>query len=104
MVERLGLCIYPSHLVYQVWFALSSASVFCRTDKETDSETFYTSVLELFEDPEEQDEVKDLTAWWNRQIFPSFSNVVRVLPAESALSKIKAKRAALKALNAGGHE
>ncbi|KAJ3549076.1 hypothetical protein NMY22_g1014 [Coprinellus aureogranulatus] len=73
-----------------------------RTDKETDSETFYTSVLEVFEDPEEQDEVKDLMAWWNRQIFPSFSNVSRIVPTNSALSRIKAKRAASK-VSANGH-
>jgi hypothetical protein len=50
----------------QVRFALSSAGVFSRTDAETDSETFYTSVLELLEDPEEQDEVRPLILWWNQ--------------------------------------
>lgn len=99
MLCSLSCC--PLFISTQVRFALSSASVFCRTDKETDSETFYTSVLELFEDPEEQDEVKDLLAWWNRQIFPSFSNVTRIIPANSALSRIKAKRAVLKARNSG---
>jgi hypothetical protein len=83
----------------QVRFGLSSASIFCRTDKETDSETFYTSLLELFEDPEEQDETKDLLSWWNRQVFPSFSNVTRLAPTNSVLSKMKAKRAALKAID-----
>lgn len=88
----------------KVRFALSSASVFCRTDKETDSEAFYTSVLELFEDPEEQSETKDLIAWWNARIFPSFSNPQKAIPTNSALSKIKERRAALRALviNAGG--
>ncbi|KAJ3533220.1 hypothetical protein NMY22_g7421 [Coprinellus aureogranulatus] len=86
-----------AYIATQLRFALSSASVFCRTDKETDSETFYTSVLELFEDPEEQDEVRDLIEWWNRRIFPSFSNIRRVVPANSALSRIKEKRAALQA-------
>lgn len=50
----------------QVRFALSSTSIFSRTDRETDSKTFYTSVLELLEDPEEQDEVKPLMLWWNQ--------------------------------------
>ncbi|KAF6740839.1 hypothetical protein DFP72DRAFT_1033867 [Ephemerocybe angulata] len=92
--------VTPASIAYiatQVRFALSSASVFCRTDKETDSETFYTSVLELFEDPEEQGEVKDLIAWWNRQVFPSFSNTKKVIPSNSILSRIKARRAAIKA-------
>ncbi|KAJ3534367.1 hypothetical protein NMY22_g6959 [Coprinellus aureogranulatus] len=51
--------VTPASIAYiatQIRFALSSAGVFSRTDRETDSETFYTSVLELLEDPEEQDE------------------------------------------------
>jgi hypothetical protein len=32
----------------------------------TDSEWFYTSVIGLLEDPEENDEVKGLLVWWNR--------------------------------------
>jgi hypothetical protein len=52
--------------VAQVQFSLTSANVFSRTNRETDSETFYTSVLELLEDPEEQDEVKPLMLWWNQ--------------------------------------
>ncbi|KAJ3529028.1 hypothetical protein NMY22_g9167 [Coprinellus aureogranulatus] len=88
-----------AYVATQIRFALSSAGIFCRTDKETDSETFYTSLLELFEDPEEQDEVKDLLTWWNKQIFPSFSTFRRVIPADSVLSKMKARRAALKALD-----
>jgi hypothetical protein len=31
----------------------------------TDSETFYSSILEVFDDPEEQEKVKDLLLWWN---------------------------------------
>ena len=70
-----GLCLatpLPLTLMFthcgQCWvrFGLSAASVFSRTDTETDSETFYTTVLELLEEPEEQDEVKELLAWWNQ--------------------------------------
>jgi len=32
----------------------------------TDSERFYNSVLNLFEDIEEREEVADLIVWWNR--------------------------------------
>ncbi|KAJ3518195.1 hypothetical protein NMY22_g13809 [Coprinellus aureogranulatus] len=91
-----GMCyVTPAALAYvftQVRFALSSASVFSRTDRETDSETFYNSVLELLEDPEEQDEVKPLILWWNQRIFPSFSTSRRLAPTNSALSRIKQKR------------
>ena len=46
-------------------FALTSLPVFLRTDTATDSERFYNSVLDLFDDIDEQEEVKDLVAWWN---------------------------------------
>lgn len=50
----------------QVRFALSSPSVFSRTDTVTDSETFYNTVLDLFHDVDEKAEVDDLLTWWNR--------------------------------------
>jgi len=94
----------------QVRFALSSSPVFSRADTVTDSETFYTTVLDLFYDIEEQEEVDDLLAWWNRyvthlihinllsqansssQIFPNFP-LSRPAPFHnSALAKIKQKR------------
>ena len=56
----------------QVRFALTSSPVFLRTDTVTDSETFYSSILDLFDDAQEQDEVRDLVAWWNRCV-PSYS-------------------------------
>jgi hypothetical protein len=33
---------------------------------ETDSERFYSTILDLLEDPDEADEVNDLLEWWNR--------------------------------------
>ena len=108
----------------QVRFALSSSPVFSRTDTTTDSETFYLSILDLFEDPEEQDEVRNLLSWWNRyvsicrnvlmcrvnilssQIFPTYSTGRRPASQNSALARIKAKRALLRGLgnesSAGG--
>lgn len=35
----------------------------------TDSERFYNSMLDLFEDVEEREEVNDLLTWWNRYAF-----------------------------------
>lgn len=32
----------------------------------TNSERFYNSIVGLFSDPEEQEEVNKLLAWWNR--------------------------------------
>jgi hypothetical protein len=53
---------------------LTSSPIFSRTDTVTDSETFYSSILDLFDDVEEQGEVKDLIAWWNRYVPPPFIN------------------------------
>ncbi|KAG2138538.1 hypothetical protein DEU56DRAFT_912402 [Suillus clintonianus] len=80
----------------KVRFALSSSSVFSRTDTVTDSETFYHSLLDLLEDPEECKEVDELLTWWNRQVFPTSSAAKRPISANSALSKIRQKRIALK--------
>jgi len=52
----------------QVRFALSSSPVFSRTDTSTDSERFYNSILDLFEDADEKEEVNDLIMWWNRYV------------------------------------
>ena len=49
----------------QVQFVLSSSPVFSRTDSVTDSERFYNTVLDLFDDVEEQVEIKELLTWWN---------------------------------------
>jgi hypothetical protein len=35
-------------------------------DTVTDSERFYNSILDLFEDADEKEEVDNLLMWWNR--------------------------------------
>jgi hypothetical protein len=67
------VCLVPPLFFYhplydplQTRFALSSSAVFSRSDMVTDSERFYSSILELFEDVEEKEEVNDLMVWWNR--------------------------------------
>ena len=44
---------------------------FSRTDTVTDSERFYNSILDLFKDVEENEEVNDLLLWWNRYALAS---------------------------------
>ena len=56
-------------IISQTRFALSSSAVFSRTDTVTDSERFYNSILEYFEDIDEQDEVRELLIWWNQSVF-----------------------------------
>ena len=52
----------------QTCFALTSTQVFSCTNHVTDSKHFYNSVLELLDDPEEKEEVDQLTVWWNRLV------------------------------------
>jgi hypothetical protein len=42
-----------------------SSPVFSKSDKVTDSEKFYNSVMELFDDPDKK-EVDELLKWWNQ--------------------------------------
>jgi hypothetical protein len=60
-----GPCV-ADILLAKVCFALSSSPVFSKTDLVTDSETFYTSVIEAFSKPAEKEEVDSLVEWWNR--------------------------------------
>ncbi|KIJ64395.1 hypothetical protein HYDPIDRAFT_28335 [Hydnomerulius pinastri MD-312] len=88
-------CITKASLAYvatQARFSLTSAQVFSRTDLVTDSERFYTTILELLEDPDEKDEVDQLLVWWNRQVFPLFADLERMPSKDSALARIKQKR------------
>ncbi|KAF8835889.1 hypothetical protein BDN67DRAFT_992297 [Paxillus ammoniavirescens] len=53
-------CVTKSSIAYvgtQARFALMSVQVFSRTDLVTDSKRFYTSILNLLDDPEEKEEV-----------------------------------------------
>jgi hypothetical protein len=89
--------------------------VFSRADSATDSERFYNSLLEILDDLDEQKEVEDLLTWWDRyatalwcyatiysffdsQVFGSYSSECRPVSSNWVSSKIKEKRAALKAI------
>ncbi|KIM66147.1 hypothetical protein SCLCIDRAFT_44672, partial [Scleroderma citrinum Foug A] len=77
-------------------FSLTSAQVFSRSDHVTDSEQFYNSILELLDDPDEKEEVMQLLTWWNRQIFPLYTDVERLPSMDSALARIRQRRAELR--------
>ena len=88
----------------QTHFALTFAQVFSCTDLVTNSEHFYSSIMELLEDLDEKDEVDQLLAWWNRQcfrpvweiftdlyarqIFPLYTKTGWLLSKESTLTHI----------------
>ncbi|KAG1879453.1 hypothetical protein C8R48DRAFT_767706 [Suillus tomentosus] len=67
-------------------------------DTVTDSENFYHSILDILEDPDESEEVADLMTWWTHRIFPNSSSSQRSTSKNSALAKIREKRAVLQAL------
>ncbi|KIJ13610.1 hypothetical protein PAXINDRAFT_13568 [Paxillus involutus ATCC 200175] len=88
-------CVTKASIAYittQARFALNSAQVFSRMDLITDSECFYNSILELLEDPDERDEVEQLMVWWNRQVFPLYTETERLPSKNSALARIRQKR------------
>ncbi|KAG6906365.1 hypothetical protein DXG01_014296 [Tephrocybe rancida] len=86
-----------AYVATQVRFALSSSSTFSRTDSVTDSDRFYNTVLRTFHDPDEVEEVNPLLHWWNRQVFPGYEEqAYRSANPNTALARIKARRAALK--------
>ena len=73
--------IFASHLFsnpmpWQIRFALSSSSVFSRSDTVTDSERFYNSLLEILDDPAEKIEVEALLNWWNQWVVCSCCAIV----------------------------
>ncbi|KAF8836372.1 hypothetical protein BDN67DRAFT_992145 [Paxillus ammoniavirescens] len=80
----------------QACFALTSAQVFSHTDHVTDSERFYSSILELLYDLDEKDEVEQVLTWWNCQIFPLYSDIERLPSKNSAFARICQKRAEYK--------
>ncbi|KAH6916582.1 hypothetical protein BKA70DRAFT_1215083 [Coprinopsis sp. MPI-PUGE-AT-0042] len=81
-----------AYVATQVRFALSSSPVFSKTDLITDSETFYTSVIETFYHPGEKEEVDRLLEWWNRQIFPRQSVDSEDFKQGSVLALMKERR------------
>ncbi|KAF9455727.1 hypothetical protein BDZ94DRAFT_1179339 [Collybia nuda] len=94
-------CVTNGSLAYaatQARFALTSCPTFTRSDTVTDLERFYNSVLDFLEDPDEQEEVKSLMVWWNRQIFPSSLSGRCPITNGSALAKMQEKRVVLKVL------
>ncbi|KAH6871076.1 hypothetical protein BKA70DRAFT_1131287 [Coprinopsis sp. MPI-PUGE-AT-0042] len=62
-----------AYVATQVRFALSSSPTFSRTDLITDSERFYSSVIQAFSDEREKENVEALLAWWDMQIFPVYN-------------------------------
>ncbi|EGO28346.1 hypothetical protein SERLADRAFT_413311 [Serpula lacrymans var. lacrymans S7.9] len=62
----------------------------------TNSERFYNSILVLLEYPKEKEEVDQLLAWWNRQIFPVYATPECLASKDSALARIRERWEALK--------
>ncbi|KAH6885043.1 hypothetical protein BKA70DRAFT_1377634 [Coprinopsis sp. MPI-PUGE-AT-0042] len=59
-------CVLLTYDPFRFALPCHQTAVFSRTDKITDSETFYNSLITFLEDPEEREEVYRLLKWWNR--------------------------------------
>ncbi|KAF9236160.1 hypothetical protein BU15DRAFT_89305 [Melanogaster broomeanus] len=89
-----------AYVATQARFALTSTQVFLCTNLITDSERFYNSILELLEDHDEKDEVDHLMTWWNRQVFPLYTEVEHLPSKNSAIARIHKKRVEVNERNA----
>ncbi|KAH6890755.1 hypothetical protein BKA70DRAFT_1120286 [Coprinopsis sp. MPI-PUGE-AT-0042] len=81
-----------AYVATQVRFALSSSPTFSRTDLITDSERFYSSVIEAFYDEKEKANVEALLAWWDMQIFPVYNERNKHPKKGSVLALMKEER------------
>ncbi|KAF7976898.1 hypothetical protein HWV62_5455 [Athelia sp. TMB] len=84
-----------AYVATQVRFALSSHSVFSRSNCVTDTEQFYNTCMDLFLDKDELAEINALLLWWNRLIFPASLAARTPIDKNTPLARIRAKRAAL---------
>jgi hypothetical protein len=69
IVTQVCMSVFHAHAMLnpeKVHFCLSLSPVFSKSDNVTDSEHFYTIILDLLEDPDEAKEVDDLLRWWDR--------------------------------------
>ncbi|KAI6017489.1 hypothetical protein EDC04DRAFT_2576705 [Pisolithus marmoratus] len=95
-------CVTKVSIVYvamQTCFSLTSAQVFSHTDLITDSEQFYSSIMELLDNSNKSNEVDQLITWWNRQIFPLYTASEQLPSKNSALARICQKRVEYKELH-----
>ncbi|KAH6867233.1 hypothetical protein BKA70DRAFT_1497334 [Coprinopsis sp. MPI-PUGE-AT-0042] len=91
--------LHNMNSVTKASIAYVATQTFSRTDEEMDSETFYNSIIEFLEDPEEQKEADSLVEWWNKfsPFSPAFSkDVQRVVPERSALALLRQRREQMK--------
>ncbi|KDQ59825.1 hypothetical protein JAAARDRAFT_192282 [Jaapia argillacea MUCL 33604] len=65
--------VTPASIAYvatQVYFALSSQTIFKKDNVVTDSMRFYNGILDFFDNPKFAVCAKEILAWWDMQIFP----------------------------------
>ncbi|KAI1783655.1 hypothetical protein LXA43DRAFT_1067455 [Ganoderma leucocontextum] len=94
----LASIVYVATLVR---FSLGTRATFSLTDTVTDSQNFYNVLLAFLTHPDERENVNELLAWWNKQVFPNFVAIFRAPTVNSALAKLmelRKKRAALQAI------
>ncbi|EAU83822.1 hypothetical protein CC1G_13139 [Coprinopsis cinerea okayama7 len=79
-----------AYVAVQVRFALSSETTFVRSEGESESEKFYETLLDIFEDVHAQHKVVEVLSWYNQQVFPAFTNSKRIVSEDSPYALFKA--------------
>ncbi|KAM5534199.1 hypothetical protein V8D89_012106 [Ganoderma adspersum] len=90
-----------------VRFALGSRATFTRRDTMTDSRVFYNVLWAFLNHPNERENVNELLAWWNEQVFPYALASSRAPMGNTALAKLleaQQTRVALPAIGANFHD
>ncbi|KAG2003612.1 hypothetical protein CC2G_004204 [Coprinopsis cinerea AmutBmut pab1-1] len=85
-----------AYIAVQVRFALSSETAFIRAEAGSESEKFYLALLDIFEDVHQQHKVVELLAWYNKQVFPAFTNSKRIVAEDSPYALFKAYSQSIK--------
>ncbi|KZP21867.1 hypothetical protein FIBSPDRAFT_910647 [Athelia psychrophila] len=93
-----------AYVATMVRFAMSSSACFSRTDYVTDSEKFYKTVMELFNDTRARTRMNELKTWWNIKIFPGSATASGPILTDTPLARIRAMLDAEQAAAGAGDE
>ncbi|KZP09674.1 hypothetical protein FIBSPDRAFT_759607, partial [Athelia psychrophila] len=95
-----------AYVATMVCFNMSSSAGFSRTDYDyvTDSEKFYKTVMELFNDTRARTRMNELKTWWNIKIFPGRATASGPILTDTPLARIRAMLDAEQAAAGAGDE
>ncbi|GJJ11231.1 hypothetical protein Clacol_005463 [Clathrus columnatus] len=91
-----------AYIAVQVCAALSLVEHNFKFSAVFDLLKFYWNIVEYLDEPDAEDEVRDLLDWWNFQIFPDCKKTTTVFQSQEmdSLALLKAQRAAKRRVRA----